>query len=152
MQRTIRLGLGAFTALGLLLPAAVAYATGPTLWQSATLRDNQVGWFMSINPGSCTTSKPCSGYVEFAYQDGRLGLKAPIALTYGPKTAKGRSVSMRFGTHSLTGTQASMGDQSLNFPTCYTVLKFVTKKSAVGDCWFQPTAATSVTAMMQSLG
>jgi hypothetical protein len=105
-------------------------------WNSAALRQNQVGYSLTLAAAN-SPANTYSGVLRMHFQDGTLGKRTKVGVA-----KKGSKVTMVLpGGSVANGTkvlQGSIGqDGSLFFPNCQTQLAYVTKKTAGTMCLFQ---------------
>ena len=128
---------------GLILTTAPAASAAPDLagkWKSAALKMDGVGYKMTV---VAEDSDPANAYdvvLRFRYQDGTTGPRIKAGMIQDGRTlymvlnGKGDLMDVN-GPNVMKGSLGQ--DGSMFFPTCYTQLKFVTKKTADEGCLFQ---------------
>ena len=137
---TIAIALIAVSSLGLAVaPAASAAPDLAGRWKSASLKMDGVGYKMTV----VAADSPANAYdvvLRFRYQDGTSGPRIKAGMIQNSRTlymvlnGKGSLMDVN-GPNVMKGTLGM--DGSMFFPTCYTQLKFVTKKNADEGCLFQ---------------
>lgn len=129
----------AAVALSAALPApAHASADLTGRWNSDSLRDNRIGYYLELTPVPNTES----GYVgnlRFSYQDGRQGDRVPVRVTTsGNKVSiKARKGSFDKSAGVLRGVLSNQGS-TLTLTNCQARLRLVMANALDSDCVFRP--------------
>lgn len=107
-------------------------------WNSDSLRDNRIGYYLELTPIPNTES----GYVgnlRFSYQDGRQGDRVPVRVTTsGNKVSiKARKGSFDKSAGVLRGVLSNQGS-TLTLTNCQARLRLVMANALDSDCVFRP--------------
>lgn len=129
----------ALALVGLVAPGA-AHASSDVVgrWDSNSLRDNRIGYYLVLKP-SLASDNEYSGFVRFEYRDGRKGPRMPF-----DASADGADVAItarqgRFdrGRGVLRG-EFSRDGSSLTLTNCQDRLRLVMPRALDSDCVFTP--------------
>lgn len=110
-------------------------------WDSDSLRDNRIGYFMELSPvpGS---SDAYIGTLRFAYRDGRRGSVTPIRIARAGDSLR---ITARRGSFDRTSgvlTAALDSDgPSITLTNCRSRLRLVMARDLDSDCTFRPAAS-----------
>ena len=124
-------GLITAVALALAGPAAAANVGGPDVsgrWNSASLRSDDVGYWLKVGPAATPGTYPTLARMRF--QDGRSG---PVIR--GTLTVDGQDLRLRLPRGTVRGSLGQ--DGSMYFPRCARVLAHVAAAEADQMCLFQ---------------
>ena len=131
--------LAILLSLAVLIPftgqaAAADVSTGR--WDSNSLRDNRIGYFMTLK-SSPISEDSYSGVLRFAYRDGRKGPRMPFTATIQGDEVVMRAKKGRFdrGRGSLRGELSSDGS-TLTLTNCQDRLRLVMSWALDSDCVF----------------
>lgn len=124
--------------------AVVLSTAGPALadsgmngrWDSNSLRDNRIGYFLTMSP-SGTSDSLYSGVMRFEYRDGRKGPRMPFTATVDGNQVTMRAKQGRFdrGSGVLRGEMSRDG-VTLTLTNCQERLRLVMARALDSDCVF----------------
>ena len=106
-------------------------------WNSDSLRDNRIGYYLELTPVP-NTEAGYVGSLRFSYQDGRQGDKVPVRVTTsGNKvTIKARKGSFDKSPGVLRGVLSNQGS-TLTLTNCQARLRLVMANALDSDCVFR---------------
>ncbi len=106
-------------------------------WDSHSLRDNGIGYFLTMSPGKSVESS-YSGMIRFEYRDGRKGPRMPFVATVRDDKLVMRAKQGRFdrGSGVLRGELSEDGS-TLTFTNCQARLRLVMARALDSDCVFK---------------
>lgn len=107
-------------------------------WDSDSLRDNRIGYYLELTPVP-NTEAGYVGSLRFSYQDGRQGDRVPVRVTTaGNKvTIKARKGSFDKSAGVLRGVLSNQGS-TLTLTNCQARLRLVMANALDSDCVLRP--------------
>lgn len=107
-------------------------------WNSDSLRDNRIGYYLELSPVP-NTEAGYVGNLRFSYQDGRQGDRVPVRVTTsGNKVMiKARRGSFDKSPGVLRGVLSKQGS-TLTLTNCQARLRLVMSNALDSDCVFRP--------------
>lgn len=107
-------------------------------WDSNSLRDNRIGYYLVLK-SSGVTDNQYSGFIRFAYRDGRMGPRMPFMASVDGDEMNMTARQGRFdrGRGILRGEFSSNGS-SLTLTNCQDRLRLVMPRALDSDCVFAP--------------
>lgn len=109
-------------------------------WNSDSLRDNGVGYYLLVTPVPTSTSSYV-GSLRFRYQDGRQGPRTPVRISTRGSTVTITASRSPFDKSAgvLRGVLGP-GRDTLTLTNCQARLTLVMANDLDSDCVFRPTS------------
>lgn len=127
-------------ALAALVAPGAAHASPDVggRWDSNSLRDNRIGYYLVLKP-SLASDGEYSGLIRFEYRDGRRGPRMPFLATVDGAEIAITARQGRFdrGRGVLRG-EFSRDGSSLTLTNCQDRLRLVMPRALDSDCVFAP--------------
>ena len=135
-RRSVSLIAICFLFVASVMPARAATDVGGR-WDSNSLRDNDIGYFLTLTPNS-QKAGAYSGVLRFEYRDGRRGPRMKLNAELVGTELILRATSGRFdkGSGSLRAVIAEDGS-TLTMTNCRERLRLVMVNALDSDCVFQ---------------
>ena len=129
--------LGTALLVAAIPTAAHASDTVHGRWDSNSLRDNRIGYYLTLKPSSIALDD-YSGVVQFTYRDGRKGPRMPFTATKRDSIIRMKTESGRFDKDRgpLRGEFSADGG-TLMLSNCQDRLRLVMPRALDSDCVFQ---------------